>query len=394
MPNNKKLNIAIVCDPITDCTAGSFVSAQRFAKLLKAKGHKIILLAARYPRHNGQPSEYYEKMKVYRFWSVLLPKTESQFRLAFPAKHQLVNIFRTEKIDILYNIVPTPATIVATQAAKKIGGIKIAFHSHTQPENVLLTLPKIIANPLMIKLFYRYLYWLYSQADAVIYPTEFAKKFFPRLSKKLKTAVISNGVDTGKFKPLPADKFFSKFKLKRGGQNILFVGRLHPEKSIDTLIKACPKIIKQFPQARLWIGGGGYLEDALRGLAKKLKAEKSIVFFGRLNVSDLVLAYNACDIFVLPSLAELEGMVVLEAMACGKPLVIADSSASASPYLVNNNGLLFKPRDAADLASKILRLLQDDNLRARYARASLTLSREYDINTSTDKLEALFYSLL
>jgi glycosyltransferase involved in cell wall biosynthesis len=109
---------------------------------------------------------------------------------------------------------------------------------------------------------------------------------------------------------------------------------------------------------------------------------------------DLVLAYNVADIFILPSLAELEGMVVLEAMACGKPLLIADAKDSASVHLLDGNGYLFKAQDYDDLAEKAISLLGDEALLKTMSEKSLYLSREYDIQRSVDKLLGLYYSLL
>jgi glycosyltransferase involved in cell wall biosynthesis len=93
-------------------------------------------------------------------------------------------------------------------------------------------------------------------------------------------------------------------------------------------------------------------------------------------------------------MAELEGMVVLEAMACGKPIIIANSKESASRFFVDENGLLFEPKNPADLSEKILTLLNDKILREKMGQKSLEMSKHYDINKSVLKLEELYYSLL
>jgi len=388
---SKKLNIAMVCDPIADYTAGSFVSTLRFAEILNKLGHKIIFIAARSPLHHAD--NYYKNIKIYRFPSLLLPKTEKKFYISLPAINKIKKIFVTEKIDVLSIIIPTPAAIVAAKAAKALG-IKIVYHSHTQPENLFLHLPKAIGGKQINNLFYKYLTWICNQADAIVFPSEFSKKLLANLKNSVKTKVISNGVDINKFKKIDADKFFIKFNLPRRTKNILFVGRLHPEKSIDTLIKALPLILMKQPNARLWIAGSGHLQTELEQLTQELNLTEKIVFFGRMNDEDLVSIYNACDLFVLPSLAELEGMVVLEAMACGKPILIADAPDSASSYFVNQNGLLFKPEDPRDLAEQALKILTDDQLRRAMGEASLRDSQRYDINQSVQTLEKLYYEIL
>lgn len=381
----------MVCDPITEYTGGSFVSTLNFAEILSKRGHKIIFIAARSPQNRRD--NFYKNIKIYRFPSLLLPKTEKRLYISFPAISKIKKIFAAEKIEVMSVIIPTPAAVVGIKAAKALG-VKIVYHSHTQPENIFLHLPTAVARAQINRWFYKYLAWIYNQADAIVFPTEFSKKLLVNINSRVKTAVISNGVDVDKFKKAPAEKFFVKFNLPRQTKNMLFVGRLHPEKSVDTLIKALPLILAQEPSVRLWLAGAGHLRTKLEQLAKKTAGADKIIFFGKISDEDLVLAYNGCDIFVLPSLAELEGMVVLEAMACGKPILIANAPASASPCFVNKNGLLFKPKDPRDLAKQALKILTNDQLRREMGEASWRDSRHYDINQSARNLEKLYYEIL
>ncbi|MBU4431954.1 glycosyltransferase, partial [Patescibacteria group bacterium] len=213
-------------------------------------------------------------------------------------------------------------------------------------------------------------------------------------NSEIQTAVISNGVDTSHFKKTNADEFFKKYNLDKTNKHLLFVGRFHPEKSIDTLIKAVPNIIAAAPKTHIILAGSGHQEEAMKKLATSLNLDEYITFCGKVSDEDLVLAYSAADVFVLTSLAELEGMVVLEAMACGMPLLIADAKDSASVFLVDGNGFLFKAEDYNDLARNAVRLLNDDELLKIMSKKSLQLSREYDINRSVDKLLDLYYSIL
>lgn len=391
MKNSKKLNIALVCDAIDDYKAGSFISTLRIAEILKGRGHKVIFIAARSALHSED--NYYKEMKVYRFPSIRLPKSEKKFYMGFASVRKLKRIFKEEKIDIVHTILVIPLEVASLKAAKSLG-IKTVVHCHTQPENVFVNIPKFLGREILSKIFTKYILWVNGKADALIYPTEFAKKLFPKMAHYIKTAVISNGVDTSKFAKTDTIKLFKKFNLPKGRKNILFVGRLHPEKNIHTILKAVPIILKKQPKAYFYIVGEGYQESYLKKMAKDLKIDKNVKFFGQVSDEELIMAYNACDVFVLPSLVELEGMVVLEAMSCGKPILIANSFRSASVYFVNGNGFLFELENEKDLAQQALKLLNNNNSRKKMGEKSLVDSRAYDINTSVSKLEKVYYSIL
>jgi 1,2-diacylglycerol 3-alpha-glucosyltransferase len=387
----KKLNVAIVCDPITDYTAGSFVSTLRFAELLSNRGHKIIFIAAKSPTNHQD--NYYKNIKIYRFFSVLLPKSENMFYLSFPAIYQVKKILADEKIDIVHTMIPTPSAIISIRAAKQLR-IPVVVHSHAQPENIFLHLPKMLVSKRINDIFYKYLLWIYKQADYIVYPSEFARQLFIKFNIEVETAVISNGVDTDEYKKIDTEEFFKKFNLPKDVKKILYVGRMHPEKSLDTLIDSVPFISNKIPNIQVYIVGFGHMEEKLKKHAKSLGLEKKIIFFGKLSDEDKILAFNACDLFVLPSLAELEGMVVLEAMACGKPILIANAKDSASTFFVSENGLLFEPENPEDLARQAVKILSNDSLRSKMGDASLETSKKYDINESVSRLEEIYYSVL
>lgn len=386
----KMLSIAIVCDPISHLTSGSMISTIRFAEHLRKRGHKIIFIAAN--DKSKKPVNYYHNFKIYRFLSVILPGSKGQYILSFPTKKRVEKILKNEKIDILHAIDPTPASVLCIKVAKSLG-IKTVAHSHFQPENVYLHLPKIIHGKRLNDFIYKNVVWFCRKVDAVICPSKFAERMLRKYDKNLKIFVVSNGVDLSKFRKIRYSKLIKKYKLSKVNKRILYIGRLSIEKSIHTIIEAMPYILKEFKNVHLDIIGKGNLRKDLEELAQRLNVQNNITFFGRLSDKELLMAYNACDLFVLPSIAELEGMVVLEAMACGKPIIISDSKLSASSDFVDGNGFVFKLQDPKDLAKKALILLKNDKIRKKMGIKSYKNVKEYDINKSIDKLEKIYNSL-
>ncbi len=386
----KKIRVAMICDPIGNNKSGVVVSTIRFAKLLKEKGHEVIFIGARSKENKN--NDYYEGIKYYRFRSIPLPKSGG-WGLAFPTTNELINIFKKEKINIVHIILPMTGSIMAIKAARALN-IKIVAHSHSQPENLFMNMPKI-TQPALSNIWNLYLAWTYSKAESLIYPTEMARLLLDKLSNKNQSShIISNGINTKEFKPINIGNFNERFNIPQDKIKLLFVGRLFPEKSIDTLIKSIPFIIEKYSDIHLMIVGGGHLGQKLEKLVDDLKLNKFVTFLGLISEEDKILAYNASDIFILPSLAELEGMVVLEAMSCGKPIIISDAKMSASRFFVDENGFLFEAKNPKDLSEKILILLEDNILREKMGRRSLEKSKDYDIDKSLLKLEQVYYSLL
>jgi glycosyltransferase involved in cell wall biosynthesis len=172
------------------------------------------------------------------------------------------------------------------------------------------------------------------------------------------------------------------------------VGRLFPEKSVDTLIKAIPNIVAKYKNIHIMIVGGGHLRVKLEKIVQDLNVNRYITFLGLVNEEDKILAYNACDIFVLPSVAELEGMTTLEAKACGKPIIISDAKMNASRFFVDGNGFLFETKNHEDLAKQAIKLIINKELREKMGKISLEKSKNYDIQESADKLEEVYYSTI
>ena len=212
--------------------------------------------------------------------------------------------------------------------------------------------------------------------------------------KDKSSAVVSNGVNLDRYTIRDIGDFHDRFNIPKEAIKIVYVGRLFPEKSLPTLIKAVPHIIKEYPNIHVMLAGTGHVRSKLEKLIRDLKINKHVTFLGLVSDEDKILAYNAGDIFVSPSFAELEGMTVLEAMACGKPIIVPDAEMNAAKFFIDNNGFLFETENHEDLAQKIIKLVADSTLRQKMGENSLKQVKNYDINKSVDRLEEVYYSVL
>lgn len=175
---------------------------------------------------------------------------------------------------------------------------------------------------------------------------------------------------------------------------LLYMGALYPHKGPRVLIMAMVLLVKRYPRILLLIGGKGPIEDELKDLVETTNLQKNVRFIGFVTGESKALYYKASDLFVLPSLSESFGIVNLEAMASGLPIVA--SNVGGTPDVVKDgiNGLLVIPGDPEDLAKKILCLLNSESLREKLGNAGKILSKEYSWEKIADKTEQVYLDLI
>ena len=180
-----------------------------------------------------------------------------------------------------------------------------------------------------------------------------------------KITVIHNGIDTRKFKPIKSNSFKKKFGVK--GPMALFVGRVIRQKGLEYLLHAMPIVKKKIPTAKLVVIGRGNKLEKIKKLSRRLHAD--VVFPGFVSEKALQQALCECDVFVLPSLWEVLPISILEAMACGKPIVCTD--AGGNKELVDRrNGFVVPKRNPAAIAKALLKVIGDKKLSAKMGRES------------------------
>ena len=187
--------------------------------------------------------------------------------------------------------------------------------------------------------------------------------------------IIPNGVDLKHFHPgvLPLEEY------RDGRLNILFVGRMEPRKGLVYLLKAYRHLKKTHPNTRLLIVGPGTWFRRKYELQVKLAGLKDVVFVGPVSFNDLPRYYATADIFCAPATGhESFGMVLLEAMALGKPIVASRIDGYASVVTDGREGLLVSPKKAAEMAHALEKCLESETLRQGFGERGLVTVQGYD----------------
>ena len=379
------LRIVIPCDTFAPDINGAARFAERLAGGLVRKGHEVHIIAPAFDTSEGPSIENHDgvDMIVHRLRSHKVPQHKT---LRWPEPWGM-----TKKIaKVLTEVKPHAVHIqshlmvgrFALQAAKR-QRLRVIATNHVMPENLMRysLLPKFL-HPLAMRIIWADAGRILRKMDALTTPTKRAAELLEDAAKVSGVLAISCGID--------ASRFANNTPTDNSNPVALFLGRLDDEKKIDVLLKAVAKLTEH-PKLRVELVGDGGERQRLGALAEQLGIEDRVHFLGHVSDQELPGIYERCTVFVMPSIAELQSIATMEAMASGRPVIGAD--AMALPHLVHDgdNGYLFPPGDVERLADRLRRVLTADQAElARLSENSLHLIRSHDIERTLKIFEDLY----
>lgn len=351
-------------------------------KGLSDKGFEIVVVTTKYSP-GLSVHETVEGLKIHR-----LPY---QFKIAnspisFKWITQIKKIINKEKPDLIMAHSPVPFMSDLVILINNHKPVILKYHSGSMKKD------KQPFHNLLISIYEKYiLKKVIRKADYLICTSDFVRnKFLPEF--KAKSLTITPGVDINIFKPgnHPADKT----------RSILFVGRIDKTsewKGIKYLIDAFYLIKPKYPLARLSIVGNGDDLENQKRYVNKLSIRNNVDFLGPLKGKELVKEYQKSSLLVLPSTSEAEsfGMVLIEAMACKKPVV--GSKIGGIPHVIDHgdNGFLVPPKDPKALAGAIINILKNPELAVKmgnngYQKVMQNYTWDKKIGETKDLIESVY----
>jgi len=382
----RKLTVVIACDTFPPDINGAARFAERLAGGLVRRGHDVHIIASAYNSSHGTFTEVHDgvSMTVHRLRSFKLPQHETlRWQWPFTIGSEASRIFAEIKPDVVHIQSHLIMGRFIVHAAKK-AGIRVVATNHIMPENLIkysVIIPPFLEDAAM-RWAWRDAGRFFRKVDAVTTPTRRAAELLEGATGLTDVLAISCGIDASRFKNStpPSNK----------PPRVLFLGRLDYEKHIHNLLKAVAKLPKELGVEVELVGKGGeqaYLEE----LATELGIRGQVHFYGHITEEDLPKAYERCTVFAMPSIAELQSIATMEAMASGRPVVAAD--AMALPHLVHDgdNGYLFPPDDVDAFADRLRRVLTADEIELeRLSENSLHLIKSHDIQRTLAIFEKLY----
>jgi glycosyltransferase involved in cell wall biosynthesis len=382
---DRPLRVLIGADTFLPHVNGAARFAERLAAGLVARGHDVHVMAPSDGHRNtgvftevieGEPMTMH-RLPSWRF----LPHDWLTFVLPWRAKHYARRVLDDVKPDVVH--IQSHIIIgrgLAREAKKR--GIPLIATNHVMAENILdfTTLPDFL-DRIFVKLAWADAKRTFALTRAVTTPTRRAADFLESTIDIHGVIPVSCGIDRSNY---TADLE------PRDANRILFVGRLTSEKGIDVVLHALAQLDPAL-NATFDIVGGGDQRRNLEQLAAQLGVADRVTFHGHASEEDLRSLYTRASVFAIASIAELQSIATMEAMASGLPIVAAN--AVALPHLVHDgeNGYLFEPGDADELAARLTDVLTaEPDKRRRMQQASLDGVRVHDIGRTLDTFEALY----
>ncbi|MCZ4301751.1 glycosyltransferase [Microbacterium oxydans] len=381
----RPLKIVIGCDTFAPDINGAARFAERLAAGLVQRGHDVHVVAPNQAYRRAQPHTEViegEPMTLHRLPSVRwAPHDWLRFVWPWRSKHYARKVLDQVQPDVVH----IQSHIVIGRGLAYIAnerGIPVIATNHVMAENILdhTTMPKFI-DDLVLKFAWADAKRTFDKTRAITTPTRRAADFLEKTVEVKGVIPVSCGIDRTQYTPVLAP---------REENRIIFVGRLTAEKQVEVILKAMTKLDPAL-DTTFDIVGGGDQRKQLEHLTAQLGLADRVTFHGRTSDEELRALLSRASLFVIASIAELQSIATMEAMASALPVVAAD--AVALPHLVHDgeNGYLFEPGHVDELAARLTDVLTAEPAEyERMQRASLDGVAIHDINRTLDTFEALY----
>ncbi len=401
------MNIVIFTDTYLPKIDGVGISVDHFSRMLAARGHNFVICAPKYG-----PDDFHsigDNITVIRFKNAPLP-SYPEIKIVLPSHKKLKKAMTHHKPDLVHiqtpgllgqygvlaakmygvpligtyhTLVSEQATYVSLYRLLKVDSLLNFFKSNKKIKKNLEKIERKDQKTLKKALIFKLTNTLYETARLIISPSHLIKKELLDYNVRTPIEVVSNGMDldqfTGKAKESPGDS-----------PRFLHVGRISFEKNCEVVLKAFALILEKKPAATLDIIGDGPALTSIKIEAKQLGIDSRVNFPGFVAHSSLPQIYPQYDLFLTASTMETQGLVVLEAMACGLPCIGVDSFALPELIHHDRNGYIVEPYDHIAMAEYAMKLITDDRIYRRFSVQSLEIAKEHDLKICADRLETVY----
>jgi len=366
---------------------GVSTSIQTFRRELATLGHETHLIAPAYP------AEYPREPGITRIRSRAVPRDPEDRIMSSKDIRALYASLAAQRYDLVHVQTPFVAHYAGVALAARLG-VPCVESYHTFFEEYLFHYVPFLPKPWMQAAARRFSRAQGNSVAALVVPSLAMRDALAAYGVTSRMHVIPTGIRLADFAGGHGRRFRVRFGIAAEQPVMLFVGRVAHEKNIDFLLRAAQRAIAEVPELLLVIAGEGPAEAHLKRLAHKLGIEKSVRFVGYMDRAvELLDCYRAADVLVFASRTETQGLVLLEAMALGLP-VISTAVMGTREIVGARRGALVPEDNEEDFAAAMVRLVRDSALRARLAEDARVYAREWHADAMAVKMASFYVGVI
>ena len=381
------MKVLMISDVYFPRVNGVSTSIASFRGALERQGHSVTLVCPDYPL--GQVDE----PGVLRIRSHRVPGDPEDRMMRYRDLLALTPQLAGKAFDLIHVHTPFTAHYAGVALGRRLGLPVVATY-HTLFEAYVQHYIRWLPRRWLRLAARRLSAHQCHQLSALVAPSQAMQHALIRYGVTTPTTVIATGLALDAFcSPRHDSDFRAHYHLPQEARLLLYVGRTAFEKNINFLIDMLPKVLAEHPTTRLIITGEGPAHDSLVRRAQALGVTESVLFLGYLDRSGpLQAAYRAADVFVFASRTETQGLVLLEAMALGTP-VVSTATMGTLDVLKEGEGCLIAEENHSDFATKVNQLLSDETRRVQLAERGQTYAASWHEDAKSAELVALYRRL-
>ena len=401
------MRILMISDVYFPRVNGVSTSIQTFATEIGEKGHEVTLVAPDYgPVVSGRwgswslnrrasssangtlagaPGDEADSFEIIRIPSRYLPM-DPEDRILRPSRIRRLRARLAQRsYDLVHIQTPFVAHYAGLGLARRLG-IPVIESYHTFFEQYVDKYVRFLPASWLRLAARRLSAAQCRDLDALIVPSQAMLSVLDDYGVTTPAGVIPTGIELEQFGHGDGSRFRRRFGIPLDRPVLVHVGRLAFEKNVHFLVRVLARVRREMPDVLLVLAGEGPARRSLEALGVELGLEGHLLFVGYLGRDgELEDCYSAGDAFIFASRTETQGLVLLEAMALGVP-VVSTAVMGTKEVLGGGEGCLIADEDEADFASKATRLLGDQDLRATLAEQARTYARSWSAPVLADRM--------
>jgi glycosyltransferase involved in cell wall biosynthesis len=381
------MKILFISDVYFPRVNGVSTSIETFRRNLRAQGHTVHLIVPDYQQTTADESD------IVRVPARPIPFDPEDRLMSYKWVMQQLEKLRAEQYDVIHVQTPFVAHYLGVKLSKLLG-IPCVETYHTFFEEYLYHYIPFVPKKIMQKIAQRFSRHQGNSLDGMVVPSHPMLHILRQYGVISQAEVIPTGIEPTSFMLGDREVFRNKYGIPQDQPVLLFLGRVAHEKNIGFLLKVVAQVSKQIPNILFLIAGEGPAKASLEHDVAELGISKNVKFIGYLDRNaELNSCYRSADIFIFSSRTETQGLVLLEAMAQGVP-VVSTAELGTKDVLRDGLGVWIAKEDLNEFSQTVIKLLSDEEAQERLSETGRDYAQSWSASKQAERMIAFYQSVI